>query len=80
MNGFLNQLTADVTGRKVIAGPVEAAILGNSIMQYKCIGLLNGIDEARKVLAETLKLLEYYPVDGLDWENPYNRYQSLITR
>lgn len=80
LNGFLNQLTADVTGRKVIAGPVEAAILGNSIMQYKCIGLLNGIDEARKVLAETLKLLEYYPVDGLDWENPYNRYQSLITR
>ena len=78
MNKFLNQHTADVTGRKVIAGPVEAAALGNAIVQYKCIGLLRDIREARAVLKETLELPVYYPVDGLEWENAYSRYLELI--
>ena len=78
LNSFLNQHTADITKRKVIAGPVEAAALGNSIMQYKCIGLLKDIKTARSILEETLDLREYYPEDGLEWENAYNRYLELI--
>jgi rhamnulokinase len=80
LNSFLNQLTSDITRRKLIAGPVEAAAIGNSIMQYLCIGTLTGIDEARKLLSETLNLREYYPTDGLDWEKAFNRYKSLISQ
>lgn len=80
LNRFLNQLTADITRRKLVAGPVEAAALGNSIMQYRCIGLLDSIGEARGVLCETLDLVEYYPESGLEWENAYSRYQSLISK
>ena len=78
LNSFLNQHTADITQRKIIAGPVEAAALGNAIVQYKCIGLLRDISEARSVLKETLELSEYYPDDSLEWENAYNRYLGLI--
>jgi sugar (pentulose or hexulose) kinase len=78
LNSFLNQHAASITGRKIIAGPVEAATLGNAIVQYKCIGMLRDIKEARRVLSETLSLHEYYPVDGLEWENAYNRYKALI--
>jgi rhamnulokinase len=78
LNSFLNQHAASITGRKIIAGPVEAATLGNAIVQYKCIGMLRDINEARRVLSETLSLHEYYPVDGLEWENAYNRYKALI--
>jgi rhamnulokinase len=79
LNAFLNQYTADITQRKIVAGPVEAAALGNAIMQYKCIGLLQDVKEARSLLKETLSLHEYYPSDGLEWENPYRRFLSLIS-
>ena len=78
LNTFLNQHTADITRRKIIAGPVEAAALGNAIVQYKCIGLLRDISEARSVLKETLELPVYFPGDGMEWENAYNRYLELI--
>jgi sugar (pentulose or hexulose) kinase len=78
LNTFLNQLTAEVTGRTVIAGPVEAATLGNAIVQYKSIGLLRDVAEARSVLKETLELREYIPEGGLEWENAYTRYRALI--
>lgn len=78
LNSFLNQLTAEVTGRKVIAGPVEAATLGNAIVQYKSIGLLRDVTEARNILKETLELREYVPQGGLEWENAYTRYRKLV--
>jgi sugar (pentulose or hexulose) kinase len=78
LNGFLNQLTAEVTGRNVIAGPVEAATLGNAIVQYMSLGFLRDIAEARGVLRETLELSEYAPMGGLEWENAYTRYREMI--
>ena len=80
LNKFLNQHTADITLRKIVAGPVEAAALGNAIVQYKCIGLLQDISEAREVLKETLELPVYYPADGLEWENAYTRYMEFINQ
>jgi rhamnulokinase len=78
-NKFLNQLTADTTGRRVLAGPVEAATLGNAVMQYMCIGLIPSIWEARRILRESLELKEYYPCDELELETAFSRYKSLIT-
>jgi sugar (pentulose or hexulose) kinase len=78
LNTFLNQHTANITQRKIVAGPVEAAALGNAIVQYQCIGLLQDISEARKLLKETLQLREYTPDHGLEWEVAYKRYLELI--
>lgn len=80
MNKYLNQHTADITGRRVLAGPVEAATLGNAVMQYMCIGLLPSVWEARSVLSETLKLMEYRPDDYLEWETAFSRFKSLINQ
>ena len=77
-NRLMNQLTADATGRTVIAGPVEATALGNAIMQFRGIGLLTDVWEARELLKETLDLDYYHPQTGADWDTAYTRFMSLI--
>ena len=41
-NRLLCQLTADATGRKVVAGPVEATALGNILVQARAAGSIDG--------------------------------------
>ena len=41
-NRLLCQLTADATGKRVIAGPVEATALGNVLVQARAAGAVCG--------------------------------------
>ena len=41
LNEVLCQLTADACGVRVVAGPVEAAALGNALMQYQGLGVVD---------------------------------------
>ena len=41
-NAVLCQITADVLGRRVLAGPVEATALGNVLVQARARGLIQG--------------------------------------
>lgn len=53
-NELLCQLTADATGRPVVAGPVEATALGNVVVQARAAGALPaGLDDIRAQLAAT---------------------------
>ena len=38
LNDLLNQLTADRCGRRVLAGPEEATVLGNLLVQARALG------------------------------------------
>jgi len=38
LNDLLNQLTADRCGRRVLAGPAEATVLGNLLVQARALG------------------------------------------
>lgn len=58
---FLCQLTADVTGKKVVAGPIEASVLGNVIMQLKAIGEIRTIAEGREIIKNSTITKEYIP-------------------
>src|SRR5262249_50727506 len=44
-NALLNQLTADACQRPVIAGPVEATVLGNVLMQARACGEIGSLQE-----------------------------------
>jgi rhamnulokinase len=51
-NALLCQLTADATGRRVLAGPVEATALGNILVQARAAGrLTGGLSELRRLVA-----------------------------
>ncbi|HEX9089321.1 MAG TPA: rhamnulokinase family protein [Arthrobacter sp.] len=61
-NRLLCQLTADATGKPVIAGPVEATALGNVLVQARAAGELSGgLAELRKIVASGTVLERYEP-------------------
>jgi sugar (pentulose or hexulose) kinase len=72
-------MTADATGRPVIAGPVEATTLGNSIMQLIALGRIDNVGHGREVLNKTWVTSHYVPEDPEAWSEPYTRFKSLLT-
>lgn len=69
-NTLLCQLTADACGLPVIAGPVEAAALGNVIVQAAALGLGSGRTAPRELLARTQQLTRYEPSgDRAAWDD-----------
>jgi rhamnulokinase len=50
-NRLLCELTADVLGRPVLAGPVEATALGNVLVQARAAGELGSLSDLRAVAA-----------------------------
>ena len=60
-NSLLNQLVADVTGRKVVAGPIEATAAGNLLVQAIGSGEVSGIDEAREIVRQSFQITEFQP-------------------
>jgi rhamnulokinase len=64
-NRLLCQLTADVTRREVLAGPVEATALGNVLVQARASGELSSLDEMRAVSAASFEPVHYEPAKEL---------------
>jgi len=60
-NELLCRLTADVTGREVLAGPVEATALGNVLVQARAAGELGSLSDMRAVSAASFEPVHYEP-------------------
>ena len=76
-NRLLNQLTADVTGRTVVAGPVEATAIGNILVQALALGLIHDISEGRQLVRRSFDLQIYEPQSRSGWDEAYTRYCRL---
>ena len=59
--GYLNELTAKYTGRKVSAGPSEATAIGNIIVQLLHDGMFADLPEARNCVKESFDVKMYEP-------------------
>lgn len=53
---FLCQLTADVTGRRIVAGPTEASAFGNIIIQLKALGEVGSLNEGRDYIRKSVEI------------------------
>ncbi|WP_345554824.1 rhamnulokinase family protein, partial [Streptomyces lannensis] len=60
-NALLCQLTADACGLPVVAGPTEAAALGNLLVQARAQGMVGDRASMRRLLAATQSLERYEP-------------------
>lgn len=57
--GYLNELTAKYTGKKVSAGPSEATAIGNVIVQMLHDGVFKDLPEARTCVRESFDVVMY---------------------
>jgi rhamnulokinase len=71
---LLCQLTADVCGREVITGPVEATALGNVLVQALALGELAGLADLRAVVARSVAPRRYEPRPSSPGAETYHRF------
>lgn len=77
-NRLLCQMTADATGRSVLAGPVEATALGNLIVQLMSAGTIASLRQGRELVARSFPLEEFQPVADPRWQEAYGRFRTLL--
>ena len=77
-NALLCELTADLTGRDVLAGPVEATALGNVLVQARAAGELAGAAQLRAAAAASTDVVAYAPAADRDRaEQTYRRFLDV---
>jgi sugar (pentulose or hexulose) kinase len=76
-NHLLCQLTADALGVPVLAGPAEAAALGNALVQARTLGAdLPDLAAMRDLVRRTHAVRRHDPRAGLDWDSADRRVGS----
>ena len=80
-NALLCQLTADACGLPVVAGPTEAAALGNALVQARALGVISGgLPELRRLLIATQPLRLHHPSgDPQIWADAADRVQHQVS-
>lgn len=75
---LLCQMTANASGKEVIAGPIEATALGNVIVQFMALGEIKDIQHARKIVLNSENPIKYYPKDKEIWDKAYNNFKKFL--
>jgi len=78
-NRLLNQFTADATGCRVVAGPVEATGIGNVLAQALALGHIGSLAEGRAVVRRSFEVLTFEPGGSDVWDEAYQYYLNLST-
>jgi rhamnulokinase len=79
-NGYLNQATATTTGLPVAAGPVEATVAGNVLVQAVASGEMPSLALARRRVAEGLPRRVVMPRPDVTWKRAAARYAEIEAR
>jgi len=77
-DGLLCRMTAAACDCTVLAGPVEATVLGNIALQFIARGEIADVAEAREIIAESAALKVYEPQDTADWKAAYGRFLQVL--
>lgn len=76
-NRLLNQLTADALGKKVVAGPVEATVCGNILVQALGQKMVSSLQEIRNIIANSFEFISYEPKNHTEWREKLAGFQKL---
>jgi rhamnulokinase len=76
-NDYLNQATAEATGRPVLAGPVEATAAGNLLVQAIACGQVGSLEEGRALLRAAAPPRRFEPRRPAEWAEARRRYREV---
>jgi len=79
-NDYLNQATANATGLPVLAGPVEATVTGNVLVQAIASGRFESLAEGREYVAKNMQLKRFTPQPTPALEQARRRYATIEAR
>ena len=77
-NAFLNQMTANACGLKVVAGPEEATAVGNAMVQAMALGVIKRLPDAKAMIQAAFPITEYTPKDQETWEKALAHYRTVV--
>ncbi|HWE03655.1 MAG TPA: rhamnulokinase family protein [Tepidisphaeraceae bacterium] len=78
-NELLNQMTAEACNRTVIAGPIEATAIGNTLVQAMATGDVKSLNEARTIVRRSFDVKRYEPREPAKWNEAYARFLALAS-
>jgi rhamnulokinase len=79
-NAYLNQATADATGLPVVAGPVEATVIGNASVQAIAAGAFLSLADVRRHVAARTEGMTFMPRHAREWHTLTERYMEIESR
>ena len=77
-NQYLMQMAANSLQIPVLTGPVEGTAIGNIMLQAKAAGLVNDIQEMRRIISQSIEMKTYLPEDTAEWNKAYNLFTQRI--
>jgi len=76
---YLTSQTTAICQRKVVSGPVEAATIGNILVQAMAMGVIPDLPEARKLVKESLAVRTFYSDSSATIDQvSYKKFQDLL--
>ncbi|MBO5197403.1 MAG: rhamnulokinase [Lachnospiraceae bacterium] len=76
-SGLLCSFTASACGMPVVAGPVEATVLGNIALQLMADGAIADLKQAREIIAREPDIKKYEPQNKEAWDKAYQEFRRI---
>ncbi len=80
LNDYLNRATAEATGKTVLAGPAEATVTGNVLVQAIVGGRFPTLAEARQHIASNVRLNKFAPRRSPAHKEAARRFAEIEAR
>lgn len=75
---ILCQMVANASNMEIMAGPVEATVIGNSLVQLISQNIVNGVSEGREIVRRSFPVKLYQPEKYEAWNAQYKRYKNIL--
>lgn len=76
-NELLCEWTAAAAARPVHAGPAEATLVGNLLVQAMALGDISSLDDAREIVRRSFSPKTYEPATNAEWREARERFAVL---
>jgi rhamnulokinase len=77
-NELLCAWTADAAGLPVLAGPDEATLYGNVLVQAMALGEIDSLDEGREVVRGSVETRTFEPQEPARWQEARERFARAV--